>query len=405
MIRRITRAVLASVVLTATVLVGAGSPASAAAVAMTLSKTYGTSGAGGTIVGSVPPTAIAPFPAGSVTPVVQFQFVGAATTGCALKAQTRTQIAGPAAVTTAGVLTAELAKVKRITPWKIVFKVPTAAYPGDSINPTGLVLTGTQAQARWYVCVYDTESTTTSTLLATSVYTITLRPTITSISPASSPAAGGQTITVNGTGFSPVTTAITGSIDGAPLSNIRVASNGNSFTATTGVRAAGTGLALTVVAPGGTVSSLDPDNNPVTLTTYPFAYTNGITISPSTGVTGAQVTVSVTGAGFSALIFDPAAAATSSDPHVFLVDGAYDAATNRGVAECTVGIVVSDTELICDLDLTATQLSPTTSAPTSGVVPDGAYIMTVVANGDTGAAGAASPSIISSGAAFVVGPY
>ncbi|WP_433831634.1 IPT/TIG domain-containing protein [Actinoplanes sp. CA-015351] len=405
MIRRITRAVVASVVLTTTVLAGVSTPASAAAVAMTLSKTYGTSGAGGTLIGSVPPTAVAPFPAGSATPIVQFQFVGTATTGCSLKAQTRTAIAGPGVNTTAGVLTADTTKVKRITSWKIVFTVPTAAYPGDAFNTSGLVLTGTQSQARWYVCVYDTESTTTSTLLATSVYTITLRPTITSISPASSPAAGGQAITVNGTGFSPVTTPITASIGGAALTNIRVASNGNSFTATTGVRAADTGLALSVVAPGGTVSSLDPDNNPLTPTTYPFAYTNGITISPATGVTGALVTVSVTGAGFSGLIFDPAAVATSSDPHVFLVDGAYDPATNRGVAECTVGIVVSDTELICDLDLSATQLSPTTSAPTSGVVPDGAYIMTVVANGDPGAAGLAEPSIISSGAAFVVAPY
>ena len=393
-IRRLARAVLASVVVTAVTLAGAGTAASAVALPMVLSSYYGPSGGGGTIVGSVTPNPAlsAPFPPGT-TPVVQFQYFGSGVTGCSPMAKARTQIAGTGSTTTAGVLTVDPVAVKRVTSWKLAFQVPSTSYPGDAINASGLVLVGSQTQAKWNVCVYDRDATTSGTLLATAVYTLALKPTITSISPASSPAGGGQTVTVTGTGFTAGATAITGAIGGVPLTNIKVAANGNSFTATTGARAAATGLPLTVTAPGGTVSSLDPDNNPGTDNPIPFDYTNAITISPNTGPRGSMVTVDVVGAGFSQLSFDIGVTPTSSNAHVFLVDGKYDPASNRGVAECVVGMVVSDTELLCDLDLSGNP------------VPDGAYILTVVANGSTGAGGAANPSIISSGAAFVVGPY
>jgi len=409
-IRRFARAVLASVTVTAVLLAGASGPASAAAVTMALSVAYGPTGGGGMIIGSVAPNSstVAPFPA-DTTPVVQFQYVGAGSTACTPTARTRTQIAVTGTATTAGVLTVDPATVKRVTSWKLVFQVPDSEYPpGDGINTTGLVLIGAQSQSKWNICVYDSDSTTASHLLATALYTLALVPTITSISPASSPAVGEETITVNGTGFTPIPAPLSASIDGAELTNIKVASNGNSFTATTGLHAPGTGLALSVTAPGGTVSSLDPDNNPGTPATLPFAYTNGITISPTTAAVDDLVTVDVTGAGFSLLSFDTSGGAspTSAQAHIFLVDGAYDPATNRGVAECVLGVVVSDTELVCDLDLSADQLNPTTSATVPGTpIVDGAYILTVVANGATNAAGLASPSIVSSGSAFVVAPY
>jgi len=281
--------------------------------------------------------------------------------------------------------------------------VPSGPYPGSSANQDGLALLPTQSLARWNVCVYDSDSPTSSNLLATAPYALVLRPTITSISPPSSPAGGGQTITVNGTGFTAVGMTVTGSIGGTALTNIKIAANGSSFTATTGPRAPGDGLALTVDTPGGTVSSLNPDNNLNTNDTIPFSYSNGIIVTPNTAAAGSQVTVDVAGAGFSLLSFTPGSP-TSSLAHVFLVKDGYAATGNRGVAECVVGSVVSDTELVCDLDLSA-QLSPADSSPTGNPVEDGAYILTVVQNGAPGIGADAKPSIISSGAGFIVGPY
>ncbi|GIF13036.1 hypothetical protein Ate01nite_30680 [Actinoplanes teichomyceticus] len=310
---------------------------------------------------------------------------------------------------------ADPADVRRITDTKITFEVPSSAYPAtdssgnaSTVNPNGLVLGSGQTTARWSVCVYDSASTTAGTLLATASYTLVQRPTITAVTPAAGPAGGGTTITVTGTGFTAVTTPITAEIGGAELTNIRVAANGNSFTATTGPHGAGSGLELSVDTPGGRVGSLDPDNDSATNDApITFTYSNGITIAPSTAAAGAVVTLDITGAGFADLLFDAAGGTpTSSRAHVFLVDGAYDPATNRGVAECTGVMVVADTELVCTLDLSTSRLDPATSQPVPGAaIVDGAYIVTVVATGDPGAAGAAHPTIISSGSVFVVAPY
>lgn len=391
---------------------GLGSPASAAASAMTLSSVTGPSAGGNSITGTVAASALA-FPAGT-TPTVQFQYFGTGSTACSASARAVTQIAGSGTATTAGVLTAEPDTVLRISTTKIVFQVPSRAYPAldengnpSAVNAGGLVLVGAQTSAKWNVCVYDSDSTVSSTLLATATYTLAARPAITAVLPASSPSGGGQTITVNGSGFSTVVTPTTGSIGGAALTNIKVASNGNSLTAVTGPRAAGSGLALTLNTPGGPVSSLDPDNNPATNDTpIPFAYSNGITITPNTAPVGTQANIEVKGAGFAGLTFAAGGTPTSSQAHVFLVKGAYDPAANRGVAECEVIVVVSDNELVCSLDLAADQLNPvdSTTVPATPIVND-AYILTVVANGATNAGPAADPTIVSSGAAFIVAPY
>ncbi|WP_436527528.1 IPT/TIG domain-containing protein [Actinoplanes sp. HUAS TT8] len=402
--RSVRRACGISVATTALVLAGTGVPAHAA-VTMTLSNPAGPSGGGNTVIGTVVNSAVNPsvFPAGA-TPTVQFQYAA-----CSTMAKTITQIAVTGTATTAGAVTVDPADVTRITSTKIAFKVPSGEFPsGNGLNTGGLALTGGQITAKWYVCVYDSDSTTSSTLLASSSYTIVPRPTITSITPDSSPAGGGQTITVNGVGFgSGSVTAITASIGGTALTNVKVAANGNSFTATTAPRGGATGLPLSVTTPGGTVSSLDPNNDGSGVDAIPFSYSNGITIAPNTAAAGSTVTVDVTGAGFSQLLFDTTPGTpTNSHAHVFLVRGAYNSATNRGVAECGKVTAVSDTELVCTLDLSADALSPTTSAPLVGTpIPEDAYILTVVADGSTGAGSTANPTIVSSGSAFVVGPY
>nr|WP_221377756.1 IPT/TIG domain-containing protein [Actinoplanes polyasparticus] len=422
MLRRVGRAWFASAAATVLVLGGTSVPAMAVTLPMTLSSVSGPSGGGGTIIGTVTatPAAPAPFPAGT-EPVVQFQYVAASgATTCSATARGVIQIAAAPAGMTAGALTVDPATVTRISATKVAFKVPSSPYPvlnddgtTSTINPRGLELVGSLTAAKWNVCVYDSASTTASSLLATASYTLAVRPTIKSIIPANGLAGGGQLITVTGAGFNTAAGAVTGSIGGVALTRITGAPNGNSFTAITGPRAAEAGLALIVNAPGGAVSSLDPDNNgqpeDADVSTndapIPFTYSNGITISPNTANAGAVVTVDVLGAGFSDLTFDAAGTPTDGNAHVFLVKDAYEAAGNRGVAECEAVTVIRDTELVCTLDLSATQLSPQNSLPASGPPAEGAYILTVVANGETTAGPAAKATLVTSGATFTIGPY
>jgi hypothetical protein len=410
--REFVRAALASAVATAAVLAGTGVPAAAAAPVLTLSNATGPSGGGGAVTGTVPSSAVGPFAPG-FTPTVQFQYVGTGSTSCSASASEVAQIAVTGTTATAGVLTVKPETVRRLSPSKIAFEVPSSE--PDEINPDGLVLADAQTTARWNICVYDSDATVGGNLLATASYTLVPRPLITGIFPASSSAVGGQSITVTGRGFSAVGGSISGSIGGVNLTGIMVADNGTSFTAVTGARAAEAGLALTVDTPGGMVSSLDPDgngqpedNDPSTDDVpIPFTYSNGIRATPNTAVAGTKVDVDVIGAGFSELTFSDGGLPIDGNAHVFLVRDAYLPGSNRGVAECTDVVIVNDTELICTLDLAADQLNAAdSSVMASTPIPDGAYVLTVVVTGDP-AAGLpdAKPTIISSGAVFVVAPY
>ncbi|AEV87588.1 Hepatocyte growth factor receptor [Actinoplanes sp. SE50] len=418
--RQFRRALLAGTVTTGLAVAGGPAPAYAGSTAlpMTLSSATGPSGGGNTIIGTVTPTAANPNPfvAGSM-PTVQFQY-----NTCTANARAVAAITGTGTAATGGVLTVNPDNVKRNGTTRIAFEVPSASYPAkvddkdSTINTGGLVLTGTQTSAKWNICVYDSDSLSTSTLLAQAAYTIGVRPKITAIIPPSGAALGGQSITVTGAGFSATSNATTASIGGVPLTNIKVAANGNSFTATTGQRAAATGLTLIVNTPGGQVLSSDPDNNglpqdaddktpdaPIT-----FTYSNGIQISPNTAPAGTKVDLLIKGVGFQQMTFDKSADATptSVTAHVFLVKDAYVAASNRGVQECKKVLVASNTDLVCTLDLGADRLSPTDSSAVSGkTVDEGSYTVTVVANGATDAGDAAAPTVVSSGATFTVAPY
>ncbi|BCY13909.1 IPT/TIG domain-containing protein [Actinoplanes sp. L3-i22] len=400
-VRRAGRAGVAAVASSALILAGGTTPADAAAPDMALTATAGPSGGGNTIIGVVAGSAANPnpFPAGAV-PVVQFQYAA-----CTAKASDTVQIDVTGITLTAGVLQADPFSVKRLSSTKIAFVVPTTGYPDSTINGAGLVLAGSQTSAKWNVCVYDSDSTTNSMLLAAATYTVVPEPTITSITPASSPASGGKSITINGTGFIPVGNPITASVGGVALTDVKVSPTGTSITGTTGARVAETGLELTVTTPGGTVGSLDPNGDGDPTDAIPFTYSNGITISPNTGAVGTAVAVDVTGVGFSQLHFDAGSGTpTSGNAHLFLVVGAYNSSNNRGVAECVRVGVVTDTELVCTLDLSGNQLSPVNSALVpSTPIADGAYILTLVTDGSLGVG--ANPTNINSGSAFVVGPY
>ena len=395
---------------TLSVLAAAPAPSYAAALSMTLNSASGPSGGGNALLATVNPAGTLPFPAGTV-PAVQFQFNAAGATACRTTAQPVTQMDGTASALTDGVLTVNPATVKRLSTTRVVFTVPSSAYPESvagnpsTVNTDGLALFAGQATSKWNVCIYDTDSTTSSTLIAGSTYTLAVRPVITSILPAGSTPAGGQSITVNGIGFTPGTTA---SIDGAPLTGLQFAGNGNSFTGTTSPHAGGAGLALVVKTLGGQVSSANPDNDDQTADApILFSYDNSIVVAPNTATVGSTATLDIQGAGFARLTFDPSAAATDPTAHIFLVKDDYDPVANRGVQECTAVLLIDDAEVICTLDLSADRLDPATSAPVTGFpVVNGTYTVTVVADGSTGAPDDdTNASIVTSDATFTVAPH
>lgn len=404
---RLLRAGIATGAATAAVIAVGATPAFAAPVPMILSSTAGPSGGGNAITGTVNVAANAtgPFAEGT-TPVVQFQFSGSGTAAaCRTTYQTPAAVAATAGVNNAGYVDAPA--VQRVNTAKIAFSVPT-----------GLTLQTGQTSAKFNVCAYDSTNTTTSTLLATAAYTIATRPTITGITPASSPALGGQTITINGTGFATTTTGNTVTVGGTSLTGLKVNASGTSITGTTAARGSGTGLAVIVTTPGGSVSSLDPDNNglpedadPLTLADnpIPFSYSNGATITPNTAPTDTSVALSINGVGFRGLTFTTTTGGTPSDDnsHVLLVDGAYTPTTNHGVEECLNVLVISDTELVCTLrlndDVGVTAAGGAANTTDAG---EGTYTVTVVTNGDPAVnADVANPSIVNSGATFTVAPY
>lgn len=374
---------------TAALVVGAAAPAFAASVPLTLSSTTGPSAGGNTITA----TAATAFLSGVTTPAVTFQ-VG---TACSA-----TYVGAAAVTATAGVVVVSAANVKKLANNKISITVPA-----------GVALTGTQTSAKFNICVYSgttvaATGVTGSPLVGNATYTVSAKATITGVTPAAGPALGGTTITVTGTNFP--ATGMTASIGGTALRNIVVGAGGTSFTAVTAPRAAGDDLTLSVTTSGGTVNR-----------TTAFSYSNGIVVAPNTAPTNTTVDVDVMGVGFTGMTFTPGAASTTDDAHVYLVEGDYDptadttTTTNKAngpLAECTGVLVVSDTELICTLDL-GNSLSAAGAAATADV-PNGTYTMTVVSNGLIDATTSSvtanydpdyTESIISSGSTFTVAPY
>jgi len=403
---------------------------------MTLSSTVGPSGGGNSLTGTVATSATntGPFTDLTKPPTVQFQWFGTSTAAtCSKFAQTDKEIAtATGGALTAGVLTVDDTDVKRISNSKIAFTVPSGSpvspTPGTT-NANGLALVTTpaanaQSAAKYNVCVYDSNSTTASNLLATATYTIAPRPTITSTSVGSAPTFGGQPISINGTGFSATANATTVSIGGTALINTKVNSTTN-ITGTIPAHAAATGLAIVVNTVGGSVSSLDADNDGTADTTGipmggaatvpagSFAYTNGIIIGPNTVAPKGVVNIDVTGVGFQSLNFVVGAApsATGGKSHVLLINGAYlpnATAGNYGVEECLGVFVIGDKELICTLNLNDSKgVAPLTGVANTTDAGVGTYTVTVVADGDPAkaTATAAGASIISSGSTFTIAPY
>ena len=117
-------------------------------------------------------------------------------------------------------------------------------------NSTQLTVTA-PARAAGIVSLTVTNPDGQSGTLA-NAFTYRAPPTVTSATPNQGPATGGQSVTVNGTGFAPSATVTVG---GTPATNIAVAPGGASLTLTTPAHAPGA-VAIVVTNPDGQSAQL-----------------------------------------------------------------------------------------------------------------------------------------------------
>lgn len=343
----------------AAVVIGAATPALGASVAVTLNAITGPSAGTNTITA----TSTTAFLSGYAAPGAAFTIPACPTTYSTTPVTPTASVGYVAAAT-----------VKKLSNMKAAITVPA-----------GVVTVGAAATTKYNVCIYGTQ-TAGSALVGNASYSVAVAPTVTAVSPSSGPAQGGSAITVTGTGFPTAAGSITASIGGSPLLSVTPVSS-TSFTAITPAHAPGTNLTLAITTTAGILNTLNA-----------YAYTNGIVIGPNTAPNTGSVDVDVQGVGFLAMDFTTTTGATPNDgnAHVYLVNGTYADTTgpkaNPEVAECTDVIVISDTELICTLTLTASLLNTGLSA----VAASSATTRTV-----TDAVTATNTTLTSATAAFV----
>jgi hypothetical protein len=192
----------------------------------------------------------------------------------------------------------------------------------------------------YQACFYNGTTAGTSTILAAASYSSTTVPTPTAVTPNAGPARGGTTITVTGTNFPTTAGAITATLGGTALASITPVS-ATAFTAVTPNHSVMAGAPLIVTTAAGSATLQGA-----------FSFTNALEITPNTAPgTSTAVNMDVQGAGFTQL---PGTFA------IYLVDGVYNSApnvdnaldfSNGPVAACTNVLVVTDTELICTMQL------------------------------------------------------
>ncbi|GAA2895139.1 hypothetical protein Acy02nite_39650 [Actinoplanes cyaneus] len=240
-------------------------------------------------------------------------------------------------------------KVRKVSNNRLAIATPTLFY-ADQPTMTAAATAAGSSSVPWNMCVYngtvDNGDATSSDLVASNPYRVTTIQTATGISPKAGPALGGSLITVTGTNFPTEPGAITASLGGSPLTDITPISS-TAFTARTPMHAPTNNAALTVTTAAGSY----------TMPTQGFAYTSALVTNPKTAPNTRAVDVVVNGVGFESATWG---ATLTTGAHIFLGKGPYSnaavgggtARANPPVADCGKVLVLSDTELVCKLDLT-----------------------------------------------------
>jgi hypothetical protein len=336
-------------------LFGIGTPSWAGVTPATLtpSATQGPNTGGNTITATTPLGSPPFFPGVDV----EFQAATTATTLCTAAYATPT----PATAAVGGIL--DTLNVMVISANRLSVNVP-------NFGPAPLT-------AKYNICVYSAANANGQLLaqtVAAGLYSIGIKVMVNNVWPLAGPSQGGTAITVFGSNF-PTTpavptaaSALNATLGGLPLLNITVVSP-NAFTAVTPAHSPGvTPVPLIVTSASGT-----------TILGKAFTYANGVTVSPSTGPNTRMggTPVDVQGIGFGGLNFVMTGNPDDKNPHVYLVRGAYDPSNNAGskkngeLNECANATVVSDTELVCTMNLQASLTgSGTTAVPTRTVTAD-----------------------------------
>lgn len=343
-----------------TVLIGAAQPALAAVVpaTLTLSSVQGPNTGGNTITATIPTGSTITF-----APGVDVQFQTAATTLTACTATWATPVTPTA--TAGGII--DHPNVLVVSPARLAINVQNF----------GLA----PITAKYNVCVYSANNSTGQLLAQTPLggqYSIGNRVMLNNVWPVAGPSQGGTTITVSGGNFPTVATSppsFTATLGGLPLQNITLISP-NTFTAVTPARSpSATPVPLIVTSSSG-----------MTILSRAFTYANGITVAPDTGPNTRMggTPVDVQGIGFGALTFQNTGNPDDKYAHVYLVRGMYDPTTFNGskrngqLVECANPTVVSDTELICTMNLQASLTSAGSNAlPSRTITADTASNMTL----------------------------
>jgi IPT/TIG domain-containing protein len=295
--------------------------------------------------------------------------------------------------------------VTKIANYKIAVTVPSsvAVSTGDVTTP-------------WNLCTYASTTPGTALVLVPTIYNVapvlSLDTAAYAVGSAAAdtsaegPAQGNSLVTISGlTGIPTAEGAVlSASLGGSPLAITGKTST--SITGTTSAHAAGA-VNLTVTTAAGTKST----------TTTPYTFTYGITVAPNTAASGTTPIIDITGAGFGALTFgDGGAALVANRAYVFLTDNVWNAQDFSSplsafatvpISYCNNVLPISDTEIICTLNLTSRIDSVSTWTPTvSGIdVPPGSYTVTV-ANARGGLDETLyNYSIVSSGSTFTVASY
>ncbi|BCY13914.1 IPT/TIG domain-containing protein [Actinoplanes sp. L3-i22] len=237
---------------------------------------------------------------------------------------------------------------------------PTAATAAFTLAGSGTI--------GWNACIYDGSSDGQSNLVVANPYKVTTIQTSTGVSPKAGPALGGSLITVTGTAFPTDPSLISATLGGVPLTDITPLSS-TAFTARTARHAPASNVALVVT----TASGSHKLNNA-------FSYTSALVVAPNTASNNRIVQVVVDGVGFQSAGWDNT---LTSGAHVFLVKGNYSSTdiggtvrANPPVADCNNVLVLSDTELICKLDLT-NRLDKTGAAVQAATPTAGNAVVTV----------------------------
>ncbi|WP_328460494.1 IPT/TIG domain-containing protein [Actinoplanes sp. NBC_00393] len=194
------------------------------------------------------------------------------------------------------------------------------------------------------MCVYDSTNTSTSVVVAAATYTAATVQTLDAVSPGSGSSLGGTEIVVTGTNFPTTANSITATLGGEPLLNVTPVDT-TKFTATTPMHVAEDDVSLVVTTFAGTATASNA-----------FDYQDTIESTPNTAPnTLASIDLTVKGVGFGdGEDFD----GTLGGAHIYLTRGVYDPTdtgsgrkVNGPVSECGDVLVISDTELVCNLRL------------------------------------------------------